>query len=892
MKRFFRYPWIVVGAIAAITVFFAAQLPRVRIDNNNYRFVPETEEARIISDKIDETFGSQVVVLVALERRYGTVLEADFIAGVRALEEKVLELPLVDEVKSIVSSDYIDGSSDAITVTPLVPDDFAGTGQELEALKDRLLSWDLYRRSLVSDDYSATQLLVRLKVPSEDAGNADALATQAEIGRLAEEAELPGTRVYITGMSVISGQMNASSKKDLRALVPLVLAVVVLVLFLSFRRLGGVLMPTLSVLISTIWAVGAMPLFGVNLTILGIMIPVILVAIGTAYAIHVVSHYYDEIADGRPLEREEHRETVFATLRTVGAPVLLAALTTFAGFASLCFTAVVPIREFGIFSSLGVLVSFAVALTLVPALLLIRGPDPKGDRRAGQAGGEDKLSAVLADALSSVSRKRRSVVWLTAAAVVLSLTGISRLVVDNVFVEYFQKDSPIVASDDFVRGNFGGSKTVSLIVTGKERGDVLRPDVLSAMDGLAAYLAADVPEVGKVSAFTDLVKRVNQVFNADESPDGIPAATASAADPLNASEPGAFGFDFIPQAADSAPADGGARGESDGQDKAGNKEFPPVDERRVAELLERAAAAGSRRNLSGEELVRGIAEAINYRGASYYEIPADPERYGKRRAEELKGIVSNYLALLSADISSYADDALEPLSICMNVQLRTVGQIDSGKAITAIRGYVAERFPKDVTVELGGTALVEETLNRLVVGSQLSSVASSLLMVFLILAVYYRSVAAGLIGLVPLAVSILVNFGVMGAFGIKLNIGTALVASIAVGIGIDYTIHYLAAYRREYLAANGAGGYLRRTFLSSGKAIIFNAASVGAGFAVLLLSSFTMLQYLGILISLTMATSSLVSLTLLPILLETTRPAFIRRPQPGKESLVSMEVTQ
>jgi len=225
------------------------------------------------------------------------------------------------------------------------------------------------------------------------------------------------------------------------------------------------------------------------------------------------------------------------------------------------------------------------------------------------------------------------------------------------------------------------------------------------------------------------------------------------------------------------------------------------------------------------------------------------------------------------------------------VQMRTVGQIDTDRAIQAIRSYADRPFPKDVHVEIGGTALVEEALNRLVVRSQFTSVGLSLLMVFLILSFYYRSGVAGLIGLAPLSISILINFAVMGAFGIKLNIGTAMVASITVGIGIDYIIHYMAAYHHEYLITGGKGDFLRRTFLTSGKAILFNAASVGAGFAVLTLSRFNILADLGLLIAITMGTSALISLTVLPVLLTVVDPAFIKRPLPQDRSKTNMGET-
>jgi predicted RND superfamily exporter protein len=275
-------------------------------------------------------------------------------------------------------------------------------------------------------------------------------------------------------------------------------------------------------------------------------------------------------------------------------------------------------------------------------------------------------------------------------------------------------------------------------------------------------------------------------------------------------------------------------------------------------------------------LVWQLRRLVNDGGAAYYEIPADPARYGKQTQEELQQLVSNYLVLLSGSIESYANDPLEPTAIKTTVQLRTIGEEDTGRAIDAINGYIARNFPKNIRAFAGGSAMIEKSLNRLVVQSQIVSVFVSLLAVFLIIALSNKSFIAGLIGVLPLSISILINFAVMGFLGIKLNIGTSMVASVAVGIGIDYTIHYLEAFKREYRASGGAGDFLRRTFTTSGKAIIINALSVGAGFAVLTLSKFVMLGDLGLLIAITMMVSAAVSLTVIPVLLLLFNPAFVR----------------
>jgi predicted RND superfamily exporter protein len=145
--------------------------------------------------------------------------------------------------------------------------------------------------------------------------------------------------------------------------------------------------------------------------------------------------------------------------------------------------------------------------------------------------------------------------------------------------------------------------------------------------------------------------------------------------------------------------------------------------------------------------------------------------------------------------------------------------------------------------------------------------------VFIIISVSYKSLIAGLVAGLPLLISILINFAVMGFLGIKLNLGTSMVASVSVGIGIDYTIHFIDSYKREY---PGGGDFLYRVFASSGKAIIINAVSVGAGFAVLVLSQFIILSHVGILIAFTMFTSALTSLTVIPALLSIINPRFIR----------------
>ena len=137
----------------------------------------------------------------------------------------------------------------------------------------------------------------------------------------------------------------------------------------------------------------------------------------------------------------------------------------------------------------------------------------------------------------------------------------------------------------------------------------------------------------------------------------------------------------------------------------------------------------------------------------------------------------------------------------------------------------------------------------------------------------HKSISVGIISAIPLLIAVLCNFMVMGLFGIRLNLGTALIASLTVCIGIDDAIHFLEFFKYEF--KKGEHGALRRTFIACGKAICITALSVGAGFAVIAFSSFKIIFEFGLLTAICMLTTTIVSLTVIPVLLTVFKPKFI-----------------
>jgi len=868
MEKLFKRPLIIIGIITAVTLFLCIQLPRVELDNNNLRFVPEDNPARVITEYIDETFGGQVIILVGLERPFKTIFEKSFLQLIRDFSQAVEDLELIKSVNSIMSTQYITGDSESIIVSDLVPEDFTGTAEEIEELKRRIASWDLFRGSLVSDDFSATQILVTFNVFSIDVSRPEVAQTLIRIRELAKEIFKEEAKIYFAGQAVLNATINESIIADNVLLLPLAVIAVLGLLFFSLRRLIFVILPISTALISVIWTVGLAAMLGVKLSTITTIMPIILIAVGHAYGIHVITHYVKDIRE-KILSAEEHRLIVLDLMRKMIKPVFLAALTTITGFISFCFTSIIPMREFGYYTSVGVLAVFILTVFFIPSMLLLRGPAKprEQDGALNDNQGEDFLSNKIANIFLSIARKKKTVLFSTILIVLVSIYGISKIIVDNSIVDFFQNETDVSRSDRFIREYFGGSKDLNLVIQAGTTEELLHPDVLKAVDGLSAYLTKHVPQVGKIVGFTDVIKRINQVFNVDQSPDGLPlSASAAETDDFGFSSLGFgdFGFDSSVNTVQAAAQTDSVVHQSHTLDR-----YSAAD---IIRFLDTAAGLSS--SLSGNDLVWELKRLTNYEGASYYEIPSDPARYGKQTPEDLQKLIANYLVLVAGnDDSGYSNDPLEPTAIRMMMQLRTTGSGDTYPVINIINNYIKANFPENVSIMIGGGVTQEIAVADLILNSQIISIIISVFMIFIIVSIANKSFAAGIISAVPLILAVLCNFTVMGLIGIKLNLGTALIASLTVCIGIDDAIHFLEFYKREH--KSGEQGALRRTFIACGKAICITAMSVGAGFAVLAFSQFKIIAEFGLLTALCMLSTTLVSLTIMPVLLTVFKPKFI-----------------
>lgn len=183
--------------------------------------------------------------------------------------------------------------------------------------------------------------------------------------------------------------------------------------------------------------------------------------------------------------------------------------------------------------------------------------------------------------------------------------------------------------------------------------------------------------------------------------------------------------------------------------------------------------------------------------------------------------------------------------------------------------FIATHFHDGVSGHLTGSGDLIVVISHYIIKSQIISLITSLVTVLFMLIVAFRSFKGGLFSMLPILFTILMNFTLMRIFGVSLDVATAMIASMGVGIGIDYSIHFVSRYRLQYVKGRSVEDVLFGTMHDTGKAIVFNALAVAAGFLVLVLSNFKPIANIGWLVAATMIVSAGSSLVILPVLIRT-----------------------
>lgn len=269
------------------------------------------------------------------------------------------------------------------------------------------------------------------------------------------------------------------------------------------------------------------------------------------------------------------------------------------------------------------------------------------------------------------------------------------------------------------------------------------------------------------------------------------------------------------------------------------------------------------------DVVRRLHRAMNGDAAAFDVVPDD------------RALVAQYLFLygMSTDPEDLARLRTEDGSrALLQAALRSDETADALSALHAFEAYVERHpLPVGVSARTGGSGIMALATNQSLMRGKIVNVLQIALMIYLISSLILGSAIGGLFVLLPLLIAVAAIVAVLGAFGIWLNVATATVASMSLGLGADYAIYLIYRLREESRRSLGSSG-AAAALASSGKAILCVAVAISAGFASLGISDFHVNRLLAGMVPFTMAASCLAALTVMPAALLHFRPRFVFGP--------------
>lgn len=267
------------------------------------------------------------------------------------------------------------------------------------------------------------------------------------------------------------------------------------------------------------------------------------------------------------------------------------------------------------------------------------------------------------------------------------------------------------------------------------------------------------------------------------------------------------------------------------------------------------AIEGVDKTISFADYIQLVNYVYNRFDPKYYVLPEDPY--------EMRMLVNNFKVLLGNDLlKSFMSPDMRQANILMLTHIASSRQFLHTKQ--KILDHVAVDLDEALSWEVTGLGMVIAASSHLLTVGQVKSLSISLVLIFGVMVALFLSAKVGLIAIIPNLFPILLNFGIMGLFGIPLSVATSLIASVAIGLAVDDTIHYLVRYNREFKKDLDKDRAMRDTLMAVGRPIIFTSLTIGFGFSVLLFSHFQPTAIFGLLMVITMISALVGDLILLP----------------------------
>lgn len=741
-----KFSWPAIYAVVVITILSLIPLSHLKFEFNIEKLFPANDPDLAFFQEFQQQFQSQIddeFIFIGLKNNRG-IFRQDFLEKTDSLTRYISKLDHIIKVYSLTSSNLIYFNNGQINARPLIhidrPDLYPADSAYLFQSKE-------YRDLLVSKNGKSVAIAAfNTQFLNDDQKDSILNGIQAKINELGFDeshltAKIRVERIYVKEI-----------EKNLRIYLLLSLSLISLCLYLLFRSIRAIIVPLLIIMVSIIWTLAFISLTGHTLDIISSLLPPILAAICMSDVIHLSSAYIEELRTG--LSKLEALKKAF---RETGLATFFTCCTVAVGFFTLAITNIIPIRNFGVFAGIGILMAFVLTMVSLFAFYSLSPVPAIVKKRAA----DDWWTRMLSALFVSVMRHKYLVLVSLALLTVVSVFFIRKIEINSSLLQEIPRHNPMLGDYKFMEEDFAGTRPFELALTMQDnKKSFYDLDMMKRVEEIEHYLK-DSLQVGYIISPVSLFKGANKAFNGGDIKSFVIPTSQQAVSRY---------YEGIMQT-----------------------EF--ADEMEHYQLVD-----GSKLRISGR-------------------LPDLDIRHFKQLSGRFEGFFKRqgYSSFFSYKLTG--------------------------------SGVLLDKITYSLT-------------ENLFIGIVIDAVIISLIALMLL-----RNWRIIPIVLIPNVVPLLIMGAVMGILGINLKSDTSVIFAISFGIAVDDTIHFLSRIRLELGRGLSLPYAIKRTYLSTGKAIIITALVLVTGFGTLLSSSFGGAFYVGLLICTCLIFAVIMDLTVLPVLL-------------------------
>lgn len=485
-----------------LIMLIGAGVSRLSIESGIDIFFSDDDPNLLAERELKRVYGREDNILFVIDTGDGNIFSPDNLATLEAITEQSWLIPNAQRADSVTNYLYPEVDGDDIRIDPLVDDALSLPTNRLHRIREVALSQPALLGRLLAGNGQVAGVNVTLNLPRD--ATAAAIADSVRAARkIRDEAEAanPDITIHLAGWALTEQTLAEVTAHDSTTLMPALFFLVLTIIAILLRSFMASVCTVIIIFLSILIGMGYAGWSGVGLNSVNVSAPTIILTLAVADCIHILSVFLVQLR-----ATSDKSAALTASLRQTLYPVILTSTTTAIGFLSMNFSDSPPFRDLGTVAAVGVMGALWATMAVLPGLILLLPFSAKKQARTGLP------TAGLAE---FVIRHHNRLFWACLLLIALAMAGLPRIELNDDPTGYFSDSIPLKQAIDTVETRLSGTQTLHYSFDAGQEQGLADPRFLADVDRFVGWLRAQ-PEVANVEAFTDTLKRLNQVMHADD----------------------------------------------------------------------------------------------------------------------------------------------------------------------------------------------------------------------------------------------------------------------------------------------------------------------------------------------------------------------------------------